>query len=123
MGMDWSKIVCLLEVSAMLYKCTYYFFNLHGSKAIISGPNFLGTLACLEVGASRAINKLFCSLENISILFGPYKFGFSGKIDKPAKESVFMPNANYTYYKHDKCATINKTVSRKFEQTTTVFGS
>ena len=114
MGMDWSKIVCLLEVFPMLHKCTHYVFTFYGSKALISGTKLLGTLACLEVGASRVINKLFCSWENISILFESYKFGFSGSIDKP--QIIFlMPNVNYTYYKYDKCATINKTASRKFK--------
>ena len=30
MGVDWSEIVCLMEVSAMLYKCTYCIFTLYG---------------------------------------------------------------------------------------------
>ena len=30
--MDWNEIACLMEVSAMLYKCTYCVFTLYGSN-------------------------------------------------------------------------------------------
>ena len=29
MGLDWSEIVCLMEVSALHYECTYCFINMH----------------------------------------------------------------------------------------------
>ena len=31
MGVEWSKIFRLMEVSAMLYKCTYWVFTLNGT--------------------------------------------------------------------------------------------
>ena len=33
MGLDWSEIVCLMEVSAMLYKYTYCVLILYSSNA------------------------------------------------------------------------------------------
>ena len=35
MRVDWSEIVCLMEVSAVLYKCTYCVFTLNGSDYVI----------------------------------------------------------------------------------------
>ena len=32
LGVDWSKDVCLMEVFAMLHKCTYCALTLHDSK-------------------------------------------------------------------------------------------
>ena len=36
MEVDGSEIVCLMAVSAMLYKCTYCVLTLHGRKEVIS---------------------------------------------------------------------------------------
>ena len=35
MGVDWSQIVRVMEVSAMLYKCTYCVFTLYGRNMVL----------------------------------------------------------------------------------------
>ena len=76
MGLDWSEIEIKMEVSAMLYKYTYFVFNFYGRTGVmyvmVLVPEFAGVIEMIDKGVpeislfqSKDINKYLSDMTCI----------------------------------------------------------
>ena len=65
MGVDWSQTVCLKEVSAMLYKCTYCVFTLYGSYK--TSTVLISTIEMMDMPHNRAFGCGYIIYASLSI--------------------------------------------------------